>query len=113
MRNIDRLLLAVVQVQDERKAIRALNQAGLSVTRLSSVGAFLGRRNVTLMIGLNRTGRDRCSLFMKAAARVQSPPLNTPLPIPRLPSLLAATVFTSKSALRAGRNIVAIVKKRQ
>jgi uncharacterized protein YaaQ len=101
MSNIDRLLLAVVQVQDERKAIRALNQAGLSVTRLSSVGAFLGRRNVTLMIGLNqaqeaiavRAIHENCH---ERVEYVSTPLEGAPLPIPLSTPIIVggATVFT-------------------
>jgi uncharacterized protein YaaQ len=101
MSNINRLLLAVVQVQDERKAIRALNQAGLSVTRLSSVGAFLGRRNVTLMIGLNQAQEEIAvrAIHENCHERVEyvSTPLEgAPLPIPLSTPIIVggATVFT-------------------
>ena len=46
------LLGAVVQLQDVRRATRALEDLGLSVTHLPSTGAFLGRRSVTLLVGL-------------------------------------------------------------
>ena len=101
MTNIDRLMLAVVQVQDERKAIRALNQAGLTVTRLSSVGAFLGRRNVTLMIGLNQEKEETAvqAIHENCHERVEyvSTPLEgAPLPIPLSTPIIVggATVFT-------------------
>ena len=50
--SVHKLMTAVIQIQDVEKAISALNEAGLSVTRMSSSGGFLGRRNVTLFIGL-------------------------------------------------------------
>ena len=50
--SVDRLMFAVVQAQDVRKASRALNAAGLLVAQLTSTGGFLGRRNVTLLIGM-------------------------------------------------------------
>ena len=46
------LVVAVIQVQDTQPATNALEQVGLRVTQLSSTGAFLGRRNVTLMVGI-------------------------------------------------------------
>jgi uncharacterized protein YaaQ len=101
MRTIDRLMLAVVQVQDERKAIRALNQAGIGVTRLASSGAFLGRRNVTLMIGLNQTQEEIAiqAIHENCHERVEyvSTPLEgAPLPIPLSTPIIVggATVFT-------------------
>jgi uncharacterized protein YaaQ len=46
------MLFAVVQEQDVEAACQALGKLHLTITRLPSVGGFLGRRNVTLMIGL-------------------------------------------------------------
>ncbi|HEY3344980.1 MAG TPA: cyclic-di-AMP receptor [Anaerolineaceae bacterium] len=46
------MLFAVVQEQDVEAACQALGKLQLTLTRLPSVGGFLGRRNVTLMIGL-------------------------------------------------------------
>lgn len=48
---INRLMTAIIQEQDMENAMSALTKLGLSVTQLSSVGGFLGRRNVTLLIG--------------------------------------------------------------
>jgi len=84
---IDRLMLAIVQVQDEQKATRALTAAGLQVTRLSSTGAFLGRRNVTLLIGLNQVQEDAAVQVIQANCHerveyVSTPLEGAPLPIP-------------------------------
>ena len=46
------LLLAVVQSQDGENAEDALRQLGFNVTRLPSVGGFLGRRNPTRSRGI-------------------------------------------------------------
>jgi uncharacterized protein YaaQ len=48
------LMLAVVQPEDAVTATDALIQAGLRVTRISSVGGFLHQGNVTLLVGLRR-----------------------------------------------------------
>ena len=49
---VERLVTAVVQFQDSEGAAAALEAGGFSVTRLPSIGGFLGRTNVTLMVGL-------------------------------------------------------------
>lgn len=46
----DRLVAAVLQEQDVDVAVRALSQLEMHVTRLPSVGGFLGRRSATLLI---------------------------------------------------------------
>lgn len=50
--DINLLLLAVIQMQDQRKTVQMLQQIGLNVIRLASSGGFLGQRNTTLLIGL-------------------------------------------------------------
>jgi uncharacterized protein YaaQ len=46
------LMLAIVQPEDAGTATDALTQAGLRVTRISSIGGFLHQGNVTLLLGL-------------------------------------------------------------
>lgn len=81
------LLVVVVQGQDADNAIQTLADAGFTVTRLPSVGGFLGRKNATLMLGvsadkapeaieiLNQTCRQR-------VAFITVPMENAPLPMP-------------------------------
>ncbi len=52
--NIQTLLFAIVQHEDSESATRALTDAGLKVTRISSIGGFLRTGNVTLLLGLAR-----------------------------------------------------------
>lgn len=85
------LMIAVVQAQDSDIAIQTLGDAGFSVTRLSSVGGFLGRKNVTLMLGvagdkadevielLNQTCRQRVAFI---AVPMENAPLPMPAPTP-------------------------------
>jgi uncharacterized protein YaaQ len=47
------LMLAVVQPEDAEAATGALTEAGLRVTRISSIGGFLRAGNVTLLLGLD------------------------------------------------------------
>jgi uncharacterized protein YaaQ len=48
------LMLAIVQPEDAVTATGALVEAGLRVTRISSIGGFLHQGNVTLLLGLRR-----------------------------------------------------------
>ncbi len=85
------LLIAVVQGQDADVAIQSLQDGGFGVTRLPSVGGFLGRKNATLMIGveakdaakaielLNETCRQRVAFI---AVPMESAPLPMPAPTP-------------------------------
>ena len=50
--NIRRLMVAIVQEQDEENATERLSKLGFAVTRLASRGGFLKRSNVTLLIGM-------------------------------------------------------------
>jgi len=45
-----KLLIAVIQRQDENGLVKALNQGRIGVTRISSQGGFLREGNVTLFI---------------------------------------------------------------
>ncbi len=95
------LMLAIVQAQDVDGATSALVRMGLTVTRLPSIGGFLGRRNVTLMIGvplgkepavmetLNKNCRQRVEYI---AVPLESAPL--PLPAPTPVTIGGATVFS-------------------
>ena len=51
---VDRLLSAIIQERDLENALSALTKLGFSVTHLPSSGGFLGRRNLTLLIGLSK-----------------------------------------------------------
>jgi uncharacterized protein YaaQ len=94
------LLLAVVQAQDAESADAALTKLGISVTRLPSVGGFLGRRNATLLIALpaakktlavetlNKNCRQRVEYI---AVPLESAPL--PLPAPTPITIGGATIF--------------------
>ena len=95
--------MAIVQAQDVDGANNALTKMGLTVTRMPSVGGFLGRRNVTLMIGtsiekeaavmeaLHQNCRQRVEFI---AVPLESAPL--PLPAPTPVTVGGATVFSLK-----------------
>ncbi len=64
--SIDGLLAIIVQEADVENVIASMNRLGLPVTRLSSTGSFLGRKNVTLLIG---TFKDQEENLKKAITR--------------------------------------------
>ena len=95
------LLMAVVQAQDADNAISTLLELKMSVTRLPSVGGFLGRRNVTLLIGMSESRQGFAMEALKKNCRqrieyiavpLESAPL--PLPAPTPIPIGGATVFT-------------------
>jgi uncharacterized protein YaaQ len=98
--SIHLLLFAVVQDQDQDSATRALEQLRLPVVRLSSAGGFLGRRNTTLLVGL-QSGREEDALkALEESCRqrieyltlpLEGSPLPMPTPVPV--TVGGATVF--------------------
>ena len=81
------LLIAVVQGQDADLAIETLIDQKFKVTRLSSVGGFLGRRNATLMIGVESDRKDEAIEILNKNCRqrvafIAVPMENSPLPMP-------------------------------
>ena len=55
-----KLVLAIVQDYDTDPVLRAITTAGFRVTRVSSMGGFLGSTNATLLIGVGDTELQRC-----------------------------------------------------
>lgn len=94
------LMLAVVQEQDRDEATRALADLHLPVVYLFSAGGFLGRRNVTLLIGL-RDGQEEAAInVLQQTCRqhieyltmpLEGSPLPMPTPVPV--TVGGATVF--------------------
>ena len=98
--SIKLLMLAVIQELDLDTATHALTKLGLSVIFFSSAGGFLGRRNVTLLIGL-REGKAEIALkALEESCRqrieyltlpLEGSPLPMPAPVPV--TVGGATVF--------------------
>lgn len=83
----DELLIAVVQGQDANIAIETLIDEGFGVTRLPSVGGFLGRKSATLMIGISSKKEASAIEILnqncrKRVAFIAVPMENSPLPMP-------------------------------
>jgi uncharacterized protein YaaQ len=72
-------MTAVVQIQDVENATNALHEANLSVTRLSSTGGFLGRRNATLLIGLAEGQEEKAIRSLSHSCRRRVEYIATPL----------------------------------
>lgn len=94
------LLLAVVQAQDADIVEKVLNDMNISLTRLPSTGAFLGRRNATLLLGIPQQQQPRILDALQENCRqrieyiavpLESAPL--PLPAPTPVTVGGATVF--------------------
>lgn len=86
-----KMLIAVIQAQDIEAAISALKAVDISVTRLPSVGGFLGRRNATLLIDLQVNDLEKAQNALKESCRqrieylavpLESAPLPLPTPTP-------------------------------
>ena len=95
------LCLAVVQAQDADIAEDALQALNVFVTRLPSQGAFLGRRNATLLIGSTKEQIPGILQALKENCRqrieyisvpLESAPL--PMPSPTPVTVGGATVFS-------------------
>ena len=98
-RAIRRLMFVIVQSQDVHRASRALNKAGLSVTELSSTGGFLGRRNTTLLIGLEEDQEDLAIGLIQESCRQRIEYISTPLEGAPLPIPVATPVTVGGATL--------------
>jgi uncharacterized protein YaaQ len=61
-----KLIIAVVQDQDSDRAIKAINDAGLRVTRVASTGGFFSVGNTTLLCGVNDIQVDSVIAILKS-----------------------------------------------
>lgn len=100
-KKVDLMMMAIVQAQDAAEAEEELCAQGLCVTRLPSVGGFLGQRNATLLVGLSRAELDKAMEALRKVCRerteyiavpLESAPL--PMPTPTPVSVGGAIVFT-------------------
>jgi uncharacterized protein YaaQ len=95
------LFMAIVQAQDAEVAQNALLKMGIHPTRLPSVGGFLGRRNSTMLIGVQESKyqnvvdclHENCRQRIEfIAVPLESAPL--PLPAPTPITVGGATIFS-------------------
>jgi uncharacterized protein YaaQ len=81
------ILLAVLQAQDADLATASLRKFGVAAFELSSTGAFLGRKNVTLLLPVETSKVELVLSELKRNCRqrieyVSMPIEGQPLPIP-------------------------------
>ena len=81
------ILLAVLQAQDADLVCTALRKFGVAAYELASTGAFLGRKNVTLLLPVETNNIDLVLSELKRNCRqrieyVSMPIEGQPLPIP-------------------------------
>jgi uncharacterized protein YaaQ len=100
-RNASLMLIAVIQAQDIDAANAALKSVNIHATRLPSVGGFLGRRNATLLLGLQPENVEKAKHALQESCRqrieylavpLESAPL--PLPTPTPITVGGANIFT-------------------
>jgi uncharacterized protein YaaQ len=89
--DIDTLVLAIVQPEDVDATISALNQAGLAVTLISTIGGFLGTGNVTLLIGLRSNDVEQAIGLLKAQCHKRT--VHPSLAAPAETKVGGATIF--------------------
>jgi uncharacterized protein YaaQ len=77
-----KLIVAIVHHSDGEEILRALTEAGFTVTRIASSGGFLRRGNATLLIGLQATDVALAIHFIREHS---APPMD--------PGLKRVTVF--------------------
>lgn len=53
MEQNSKLVFAVLQEDDYERTVSALNQHGFFVTKLSSSGGFLKKKNITILVGVD------------------------------------------------------------
>lgn len=98
---INRLITAVVQIQDAEAALAELEKAGFRVTQVASSGGFLGSRNSTLLIGLDAGQEEQAVRLMAEVCRRRVEYVATPLegapfhlPLTTPVTVGGATLFT-------------------
>lgn len=88
---IEKMFIAVIQAQDIDAACASLKAVNITLTRLPSVGGFLGRRNATLLLGLKAGDEEKAKNALKESCRqrieylavpLESAPLPLPTPTP-------------------------------
>lgn len=99
--SINRLMTAVIQVQDVDSAMEALCNAGFTVVHMSSSGGFLGSRNETVLIGLSAGREEEVIHILSETCRRRVEYVATPLegapfhlPLTTPVTVGGATVFT-------------------
>ncbi|MGB7872910.1 MAG: Na+/H+ antiporter [Anaerolineales bacterium] len=98
--SVTHLMAAIIQEADMENALASLSKLGFSVARMSSTGGFLSRKNITLLIGVQK-GREKIAVkalqnsckrrveFVSAPLRGAGFPMSAPTQV----TVGGATVF--------------------
>ena len=101
----DKMILAILQGDDYDNVVRELNKNGFYVTLLNTMGGFLRKRSVTIMIGLESARLDAALAILKKRAgqrtetvyrSIMPPHISEPSMMPTVPlqvSCGGVTVF--------------------
>jgi uncharacterized protein YaaQ len=94
-------MAAIIQLQDTDIAIGKLVEAGFPVSKMSSSGGFLGRRNVTILVGIQHGQEAQVHEILAKICRrrieyvatpIEGSPFHLPLSTPV--TVGGATLFT-------------------
>jgi uncharacterized protein YaaQ len=96
---IHMLMVAIVQYQDHKKAMQALDDLGLTVVHLSSSGAFLGRRNITLLVGMPPERLEEAVVAIQEHCHQRVEYISTPLEGAPMPIPLATPITVGGAAV--------------
>lgn len=88
--SVNRLMAVIIQSRDIENALSALTKLGISVTQLPSKGGFLGRENVTLIIGLSEGQEKNTIETLNKACRKRVEYLTSP--VEGFPAVLSAPI---------------------
>ena len=106
------LLIAIVQDEDAGLLCRHLNAQGFRVTRVSTVGGFLARGNVTILVGVENEQVEAVMAVIRATCRTRRSFIN-PMPWGAEPTHLSvATPAMPLEVLIGGATVFALPVKR-
>lgn len=99
IQQISRLMLIVIHLQDFQKTVRALEKMSIPVIRLASSGAFLGRRNVTLLTPLAESQQEQAIQIIHTTCRQRVEYISTPLEGAPMPLPLSTPVHVGGASI--------------
>lgn len=75
-----KLVWAIVQNEDAARAVNVLVEKKHQVTRINTVGGFLRRGNVTLLVGVEAEQVDDVIATLRETCRARGPASDMPAP---------------------------------
>jgi uncharacterized protein YaaQ len=96
---VTHLMLVVIHLQDYQKTARALEKINIPVLRLASSGAFLGRRNVTLLTPLAEDQQEQALQIIQTTCRQRVEYISTPLEGAPMPLPLSTPVHVGGASI--------------